>query len=138
MRNFLTGMLVTLLAFMSIAWYTNRDWVLVRKGMSVNNGSSNLANAMLTIKSDGTKDMVNGLNSSGTEVYTVDKDGVVTVAGMTGADYVDLDGQTADPCPGWAPNHEGRIFFNSTGSFPCFCDSSTDDLKMTDNTTACF
>lgn len=42
---------------------------------------------------------------------------------------------TADPC-GTYP--EGSIFYNSTGNFPCFCDDSGDDVKTTDNSTACF
>jgi len=41
----------------------------------------------------------------------------------------------ADPC-GTYP--EGSIFYNDTGNFPCYCDQAGDDLKLTDNTTACF
>lgn len=41
----------------------------------------------------------------------------------------------ADPC-GTYP--EGSIFYNDTGNFLCFCDQAGDDLKLTDNTTACF
>ena len=50
------------------------------------------------------------------------------VAGLT------LGGETADPC---ATLGEGAIFYNTTSNFMCYCDG-TDDLKMNDNSTACF
>jgi len=47
---------------------------------------------------------------------------------------VTFEGITADPC---ATLGEGAIFYNTTSNYMCFCNGS-DDLKMNDNTTACF
>jgi len=45
-----------------------------------------------------------------------------------------LGGETTDVCSALG---EGAIFYNSTGKFMCYC-NGTDDLKMNDNSTACF
>ena len=42
---------------------------------------------------------------------------------------------TADPCTAGAP--EGGIFYNDTSNYFCFC-NGTDDVKMSDGSTACF
>jgi hypothetical protein len=44
---------------------------------------------------------------------------------------------TSDPCndAGYGP---GSQFYNATSNYMCFCDGSSDDLKMNDNSTACF
>ena len=41
----------------------------------------------------------------------------------------------ADPCGTYG---KGAIFWNATSGYPCFCDLSGNDVKMTDNSTACF
>ncbi len=45
---------------------------------------------------------------------------------------------TADPCADTVNFPIGTIFYNSTSNYPCFCGAASADLKMTDNTTACF
>jgi hypothetical protein len=52
-----------------------------------------------------------------------------------GAGSVSFTGTTADPC-GVLPI--GSTFYNSTSNYPCFCGAAGADLKMNDNTTACF
>ena len=44
------------------------------------------------------------------------------------------DKVTADPC---SAGQEGAIFYNDTSNYWCGC-NGTDDVKLTDNTTACF
>lgn len=44
------------------------------------------------------------------------------------------DKVTADPC---TSGQEGAIFYNDTSNYWCGC-NGTDDVKLTDNTTACF
>jgi len=44
------------------------------------------------------------------------------------------DKVTADPC---TSGQEGGIFYNNTSNYWCGC-NGTDDVKLTDNTTACF
>jgi len=46
-------------------------------------------------------------------------------------------GVTADPCAG-AGYGEGAVFWNSTSHYLCYCNESSVDLKVVDNTTACF
>lgn len=41
----------------------------------------------------------------------------------------------SDPCGTYG---KGAIFWNATSGYPCFCDLSGADVKMTDNSTACF
>ncbi len=66
--------------------------------------------------------------------------GTVTVSGQLDIDSGGTSGvlfgtgATADPCGTFA---EGTIFYNTTGDYFCYCDGS-DDLKMNDNSTACF
>lgn len=45
---------------------------------------------------------------------------------------------TADPCGDTTNFPIGAIFFNSTSNYHCFCGAANADLKMNDNTTACF
>ncbi len=45
-------------------------------------------------------------------------------------------GFTADPCAGTVD--VGGIFYNSTSNYHCFCNGAGADIKMNDNTTACF
>ena len=42
---------------------------------------------------------------------------------------------TGDPC---AVMQEGAIFYNDTSDYMCYCNGAGADLKMNDNTTACF
>jgi len=58
--------------------------------------------------------------------------GAITAGGATAG--IVLGGETGDPC---GTLGEGAIFYNTTGNFMCYCDG-TDDLKMNDNSTACF
>lgn len=44
------------------------------------------------------------------------------------------DKVTADPC---TAGQEGAVFYNDTSNYWCGC-NGTDDVKLTDNTTACF
>lgn len=44
---------------------------------------------------------------------------------------------TGDPCGG-ANFDIGSLFFNLTSGYPCMCNASRADVKLTDNTTACF
>ncbi len=46
-----------------------------------------------------------------------------------------VDKVTADPCTAGAP--AGGIFYNSTSNYMCYC-NGTNDVKMSDDTTACF
>ena len=133
---FLAGFYVNALVFSALptaqAWTPSRAFFLVHKGLAVRIGTA-FGDAMLAVQSDGTKDIISGYNSSGTEVFTVDASGDVavtqtlTVEYLTGIEYLDFDAQTADPCPGWAAADD-RIF-RSSGGFYCRCDSSTDDIK---------
>jgi len=45
------------------------------------------------------------------------------------------DAVTADPCGSGYP--EGAIFYNTTSNYMCYC-NGTNDVKMADDTTACF
>lgn len=42
---------------------------------------------------------------------------------------------TADPC---ATFPEGSIFYNDTSNYMCYCTAASTDVKMADDTTACF
>jgi len=53
---------------------------------------------------------------------------------VVGISTVILPKKTSDPC---SASSEAGIFYNDTSNYPCFCDG-TNDLKMNDNTTACF
>ena len=53
---------------------------------------------------------------------------------VKGTDGIILPKQTADPC---TAAKEGMVFYNDTSNYMCYCDG-TNDLKMNDNTTACF
>ena len=62
----------------------------------------------------------------------------LTVAGVTTANGALFPKQvTADACTdaGFGP---GAIFWNATSNYMCYCDGNTDDIKMNDNSTACF
>jgi hypothetical protein len=63
----------------------------------------------------------------------VEVGGTMVVGGSSSG--IGFTSTTSDPC-GSAP--EGYIFYNGTSSYPCYCDGSGDDVKLTDNTTACF
>lgn len=43
--------------------------------------------------------------------------------------------ETADPCGSY---EKGAIFWNATSGYHCFCNASSEDIKMNDNTNACF
>jgi hypothetical protein len=66
--------------------------------------------------------------------------GIGTATPATGA-KLEVDGiivpdkVTADPCSSGAP--EGGIFYNDTSNVWCGC-NGTDDVRLADNTTACF
>jgi hypothetical protein len=119
----------------------------------------------VTIQSDGTDKILSGKNSSGTEVCSFDADGNLVAVGLTSSGAVSFTGNitlgdtvtdtvtvngstvmdasfkpdavTADPCTGtgYGP---GSIFWNATSGYLCECDASTDDLKVVDESTACF
>jgi hypothetical protein len=59
---------------------------------------------------------------------------MLTVANTMSGGSVKLTGKTSDPC---LTLGEGSIFYNTTGNYFCYCDG-TNDLKMNDNSTACF
>jgi len=65
-----------------------------------------------------------GESEAATEKVRIQANGIVVLVSVT-----------ADPCASGAP--AGGIFYNSTSNYPCFC-NGTDDLKLNDNTTACF
>ncbi|HBA72328.1 MAG TPA: hypothetical protein DCZ63_09115 [Geobacter sp.] len=62
------------------------------------------------------------------QVATVPKFTVWNTGGVTVGKY------TSDPCPTIG---EGSIFYNDTGNYMCYC-NGTDDVKMSDDSTACF
>lgn len=70
-------------------------------------------------------------------------DETTVTGGLILSEILAVDKVTADPCPGYASTYgatkmEGTIFYNNTSDYMCYCDGSTDDIKMNDNTTACF
>ena len=62
------------------------------------------------------------------QVATVPKFTVWNTGGVTIGKY------TTDPCPTIG---EGSIFYNDTSDYMCYCNASA-DVKMSDDTTACF
>lgn len=64
------------------------------------------------------------LGSATNDMFTTEANG----GGQFGA-------HTSDPC-GTLP--EGALFYNTTSDYYCFCNGSGDDIKMNDNSTACF
>ena len=68
------------------------------------------------------------------EVGSVPKFVVDTTGQVTAAAGIKAASVTADPC-GTFP--EGSIFYNDTSNYMCYC-NGTDDVKMSDDTTACF
>lgn len=74
-----------------------------------------------------TTDLVfkNGVSEAAAETVRILANGVLVV-----------DGFTADPCAGTVD--VGGIFYNATSNYHCFCNGSGADIKMNDNTTACF
>lgn len=74
-----------------------------------------------TQDSDSTGDIINATN--GTNTVRVDSFG-----GLIGAKV------TADPC---GSMDEGAMFYNDTSNYYCYC-NGTNDVKMSDDTTACF
>lgn len=98
---------------------------------------------------------VGGGSISGTDTHVMFFDGANTPAGDAGFVYnkttdsatlsgslttggavggVTLVGATSDPCGTLA---EGTIFYNTTSNYMCYC-NGTNDVKMSDDTTACF
>ena len=64
-------------------------------------------------------------------------DSIVSTGKITSGGAVSgvvLGGETSDPC---GTLGEGAIFYNTTSNYMCYCDG-TNDLKMNDNSTACF
>jgi hypothetical protein len=88
---------------------------------------------------------INVYDSAGTtSVFSVAADGGVSSAGavsFSGAvsclDSFKPEAVTADPCKATGYG-VGSMFYNATSNYMCFCDGSTDDIKMNDNSTACF
>lgn len=66
-----------------------------------------------------------------------DRIGIGTVSPISKLEVNGLivpDKVTADPC---TAGQEGALFYNDTSNYWCGC-NGTDDVKLTDNTTACF
>ena len=59
-----------------------------------------------------------------------------TTAGVSAISYT--EGATADPCGDSVMFPTGTQFYNSTSNYFCYCDGSNNDIKMNDNSTACF
>ena len=55
---------------------------------------------------------------------------------VTASSAIILDKVTSDPCTA-SPYAEGAIFYNDTSDYPCYCDASNNDLKISDDS-ACF
>jgi len=61
--------------------------------------------------------------------------GSITAANLTATAGLYPDAVTADPC---GTLTVGAIFYNSTSNYHCYCNGAGADIKMNDNTTACF
>lgn len=74
-----------------------------------------------------TTDLVfkNGVSEAAAETVRILANGVMVPISVT-----------ADPCVGTVDI--GGIFYNSTSGYHCFCNGAGADIKMNDNTTACF
>jgi hypothetical protein len=105
----------------SAAAHVNSDSALA-KIVQDNAGSSEPA---LEIQNDGSGEAILVPN-----VLTVASTGVVvSVGNLAPAKF------TADPC---GTLIEGAIFYNDTSNYHCFCNNAGADIKMNDNSTACF
>ena len=113
--------------------------------LTVQGGSAQSGN-LLTLEDDGGTDMFTvSIAGNTTAAGTLTSTGAftaTTTSALTGqvicSAGLTLTSVAADPCLG-AGYDVGSTFFNSVNDYPCFCDGSTDDIKMSDSTTdACF
>jgi hypothetical protein len=74
-----------------------------------------------------TTDLVfkNGVSEAAAETVRILANGLIVPVSVT-----------ADPCAGTVD--VGAMFYNSTSNYMCFCNGAGADIKMNDNTTACF
>lgn len=105
-------------------FYSNSSSATARSLIEIiNDHTSATATTMLDIKQDATStgDLIKASNGA-SEVFVIEDDGAFTPV-------------TADPC---AISGAGAMFYNATSNYMCFCNGSGDDIKMNDNSTACF
>ena len=68
---------------------------------------------------------------------TIESSNTIYVVGA-GDSGVSFGSVTSDPCGGAPAFASGTIFYNGTSGYMCFCNNSDADIKMNDNSTACF
>lgn len=96
----------------------NGGKLILESGVGTGTGSSSIEMYTHPAGSTGTTDTTRAL------AITIDSAGGLVVKKAT-----------ADPC---ATMSEGAIFYNDTSNYMCYCTAASTDVKMSDDTTACF
>lgn len=138
------------------SWFTHTI-VKVQKYLTVGTGtvagnvtvSGPAANDLVVIRAASAQsgDLLDMQNSSGTTLAKFASTGALTSAGLsstgaisgttiTATGLVKLKAATSDPCA--VAGGPGTIFFNATASVMCYCDGSSQDLKVDGTSSACF
>lgn len=100
--------------------------------VTIETDSASRKGLIVKLAASQTADALEILDSAGTTIFKVDNTGAVTFSSS-----VTLDAATEDPCTA-SPFGVGSVFWNTTSGYLCYCDGSSADLKVSDESTACF